>query len=372
MPRRKKGKGSIYKRSDGKWRGQFWLGDDRKSVTGRTKKEVEDKIKILEMEERGRLNNGRNLLYEDFLDSWLETKKNNVSVNTWSYYNQLVRDYIKPSLGMMILKDIKPGYIQKLYNEMSRKGIGARTVEKTHSVIRGSLNTALKYGLIILNPANATDPPRSQKKEMSYLELEEIEKLIKVGRESNDRYYRIYYLAIITGMRQGELLALKWKKIDLEKGIIEVKQSLIRLPRGNLVIEKPKTKSSVRSIKIGEGTIEVLKEQKEIIKEERKVSKLWKENDLVFPSTVGTPIDPTKILKRFRNLLKKAGLPRIRFHDLRHTSASLMLNNGVDILVASRRLGHSKPSVTLDVYGHMLVTAQNEAAEKLEKLLVKN
>jgi len=206
------------------------------------------------------------------------------------------------------------------------------------------------------------------------LNIEEVKKLLQVGEEKNDKNYALYYLAIVTGMRQGELLGLQWRNLDLEKGIIKVVQNLKRLPNGKLVFGKPKTKTSIRSLTVGEDTIDVLKEQKVRITSERediKVKNLWKEMDMVFPSTIGTPIDPTNLLKKFRKLLKKAGLPRLRFHDLRHTSASLMLNNGVDVLVASRRLGHSKPSITLDVYGHLLNSVQDKVASKMDELVLK-
>jgi len=206
-----------------------------------------------------------------------------------------------------------------------------------------------------------------------YLNIDEVKKLLQVARDTNDRNYALYYLAIVTGMRQGELLGSQWKNVDLEKGIIKVNQNLKRLPSGKLVFGKPKTKTSIRSIAIGEETNEVLRDQEERIKTEReddRVKHLWKEMDMVFPSTIGTPIDPTNILKKFRQSLKKAGLPRLRFHDLRHTSAALMLNNGVDIYLAYRRLGHANPSITLDVYGHLLVSSDNNAARKIEELVI--
>jgi len=158
----------------------------------------------------------------------------------------------------------------------------------------------------------------------------------------------------------------------LEKRIINFTQNLRRLPNGKLVFGKPKTKTSIRSIVIGDESIGVLNEQKEKIiseREDSRVKHLWREMDMVFPSTLGTPMDPSNVLKRFRQVLKKAGLPKIRFHDLRHTSAALMLNNGVDVLVAQRRSGHSKPSTTLDVYGHLLHSSGNEVGEKIETML---
>ncbi len=147
--------------------------------------------------------------------------------------------------------------------------------------------------------------------------------------------------------------------------------NLKRLPSGRgLILGKPKTKSSIRSIKIGNESIEVLKRQKDRNNKERELAiRFWKENDLVFPSTIGTANDPSNVLKKFRQLLKKAGLPKIRFHDLRHTAAALMLNNSVDVIVASKRLGHAKPSITMDVYGHLLSSVQNEVADKIEMFI---
>lgn len=140
-----------------------------------------------------------------------------------------------------------------------------------------------------------------------------------------------------------------------------------------MVFSKPKTKTSIRSIKIGSECVEVLKGQKDVNKIERKLANdLWKENDLVFPSTIGTANDPSNLLKKFRQLLKKADLSKIRFRDLRHTAASLMLNNGVDVFIASKRLGHAKPSITLDVYGHLLTSDQNGVGDKMDELVFKN
>jgi integrase len=171
-------------------------------------------------------------------------------------------------------------------------------------------------------------------------------------------------------MRQGELHALRWQDVDLEKGILNVKFNLKRVPGGGLELKMPKTKSSIGSIKLGNASIDVLVQQKQCLALEKKnKADLWQDSDHVFTSTVGSPIDPTNLLKQFRHLLKKAELPAIRFHDLRHTAASLMLNNGIDVLIASRRLGHAKPSITLDVYGHFMPSKQSETANILDSLV---
>ncbi len=185
----------------------------------------------------------------------------------------------------------------------------------------------------------------------------------------NDRNYSLYYLAVVTGMREGELLALKWENVDLENGILSVKFNLKRIPGGGLAVGKPKTESSIRSVKLGEDTITVLKEHKRYLEQEA-INDYWHDEGFIFPSSVGTALDPSNLLKQFRELLEIAELPRIRFHDLRHTAASLMLNNGVDVLVASQRLGHAHPSITLDVYGHLMPSMQNKAASIIDALLL--
>ncbi len=211
---RVKGEGSIYQRANGRWRAQIYIAGERLSYSAKTRTEALD---------------------------WLETKKTHVAEQTWSYYSQIVRDYIKPRLGMYKLRELSTRRIQGFYNHLVRQGVGLRTIEKNHSVIHASLNYALKYGLIASNPDTFTDPPKPKKKEMRYLNVEEVKKLLQVSKEGNDRNHVLYYLAIVTGMRQGELLGLQWKNVDLERGIIKIVQNLKRLPNGKLVFGKPKT-----------------------------------------------------------------------------------------------------------------------------------
>ena len=155
----------------------------------------------------------------------------------------------------------------------------------------------------------------------------------------------------------------EWDNINLKKGILNVTLNLKRIPGGDLMLDKPKTKSSVRSIKVLKAQKQRIVLEKEIVKEK------WQREDFVFPSTIGTAMDPSNLMKHFRKLLKKARLPKIKFHDLRHTAASLILNKGVDVLVASQRLGHAQPNITLDVYGHLMPSMQNEAANIIDTLI---
>ncbi len=363
--------GTIYKRANGKWRGQIMLNGGRLSFTAASRSEAQDWLRRTRNQiETGLTFKGSNLSFAEYLDRWLLSAKPRLSDHTWRTYGQLIRDYIKPIIGIVRLRDLSPSAIQRFYDQKVADGLGLRTAQKTHTVIHAALNSASKLGLIVRNPDDATEPPKPPRKEMKFLNAAQSVKLLKTAKTTSDRNHAMYYLALTTGMREGELLALRWQDIDLDQEILNVKFSLKRLSGGGLRLQQPKTKSSVRSIKLGKETTQVLVLQKDQCEaEEKRAGTLWQDLGFVFPSTVGSAMDPSNLLKEFRKLLKKAALPAIRFHDLRHTAASLMLNNGVDVLVASNRLGHAKPSITLDVYGHLIPAMQAKAASVVEKLL---
>lgn len=372
MAKRRYKEGTIYQRPNGKWRAQIVLNGGRLSVTAATRTEAQEWLRATRNQiESGLTLRGAKTTYGEFLTEWLTTSKQRLTAGTHYSYSQLAKKYILPALGNVRLRDLNPSAIQRFYNQKVTEGVGLRTVQKTHVVIHASLNAALKMGLIGRNPDDATQPPKPTHKEMRFLTQDEVKRLLETAKQIDDRHYALYFIAIVTGMRQGELLGLKWENVDLEKGILNIKFSMTRLPGGSLKMQKPKTKSSERSVKLGKESIAVLEEQKGRLKlEKAKSNGYWQETGHVFTSSVGTPIDPTNLTRQFNHLLKEAGLNRVRFHDLRHTAASLMLNNGVDVLVASRRLGHAKPSITLDVYGHLIPSIQAEAADVMDRLVV--
>lgn len=180
----------------------------------------------------------------------------------------------------------------------------------------------------------------------------------------------MYHLAITTGMRQAELLGLKWKDADWQRKSLKVRRQMRREVGGGFTFAQPKTKAGRRTIIIGQAVIDRLREHRESQQVERiKVGARWQDFDLVFPSKIGTPMDGGNLRREFRQLIELSGLPVIRFHDLRHTAASLMLNYGVPVIVVSRRLGHARPSITLDVYGHLIPSMQDEAARLMDDLM---
>ncbi|MCP4142228.1 MAG: site-specific integrase [Chloroflexi bacterium] len=290
---------------------------------------------------------------------------------TWHQYSQIARDHILPGLGKRKLVDLDPDLIQTLYDKLLMAGIGVRTVRLTHSVLRRCLNQAVKLGVIQSNPTTAASPPKAEHKEMKFFDEAQAQLLIITAMAKEDRYTALYQLALTTGMRQGELLGLQWKDINWDRKTLHIQRQLARVPGGRLNFAQLKTRSSIRTISLGNTTILVLKEhRKNQLQESEKVSARWQDNDLIFPTSTGSPTNPSNLYYRsFKQLLKDAGLPQIRFHDLRHTAASLMLNHGVPILIVSKRLGHAQPSITLDVYGHIMPNMQEEAASIMDDII---
>ena len=305
-----------------------------------------------------------------YLQEWLQIKRGQVSAQTWDTYCQIVRDYIEPALGSIRMREITPHRIQLFYNQKLNEGVGARTVQKIHLLMNAVFKSAVQSGITGRNPLDVVKTPKATSTEMKFLDENQVKKLLQTAKETDAWNYALLYLALVTGMRHGELLALKWEDVDFDRGTLAVKFSLKRIRGGGLVRKQPKTKASIRTIKLGAQTVEVLQGQKERLRtQQASVGDLWEETDHVFPSSVGTPRDPSNVIKEFRQILKKASLPKIRFHDLRHTAASLMLNNGVEVLAVSQRLGHAKPSITLDVYGHLMPSLQKEVAERMDSLV---
>jgi integrase len=223
--------------------------------------------------------------------------------------------------------------------------------------------------MISRNTSQAVIKPKLIKKEMMVLDENQVQSFLLAARES--RHQMIYFLAIATGLREGELLGLYWSDIDWVNRRIQIKRQLQRLPQGKgLAFSEPKSRAGRRVIIVGPMVLEKLREH---MSQQQLVCQFagdrWQENDLVFPSSIGTPMEWRNMVRDFKDTLQRAGLPNIRFHDLRHTAATLMLKQGIHPKVVQERLGHSQISLTLDTYSHVLPSMQEEAAEKLDQLL---
>jgi len=366
--KRGQGEGSIYKRKDGLWVGQVTIQGKKVYKYSRLKREVREWLKeIRDQVQNGLTYESAQITLDNYLDVWLNAHKLSVRPKTIAQYRQIVHMHIIPFIGNIKLKDLRPDQIQKLYDEKMKSGTGARTVRLIHAVLHRALKQALLWGLIGRNPSDAVITPKYIYHEMQVLNEEQVHIFLSIA--SSSRYYMLYWLALATGLRQGELLGLKWSDLNYQNRSLQIQRQLQRLKTG-LVFSEPKSKASRRVVLLGGATIDKLKQHNEDLQKEKAlVGDRWQESDLIFPSTVGTPTGHSNLSKGFKKILRDANLPNIRFHDLRHTAATLMLKQGVHPKVVQERLGHSDITLTLNTYSHVLPTMQKEVADKMDNLL---
>lgn len=370
--RRGNKEGSVYQRTNGTWRAQVYLDGKRINFTGKSQRECQEWIrKTRDKIDLGLTFEGSKLTLGQYLEEWMVSITSSRSIQTIEQYQWIIDNRIVPFIGNIKLKELGPDRIQYFYNHLlSQENLSNHAVNHTHMVLRTSLNQAVKLGLVIRNPCVATSPPKPKKKEMKFLDEGQVQDFLSAARKLKNRFYPLYFIAIHTGMRTGELLGLKWKDVDWDRKALLVRRQAQHPKGGGYVFTKPKSVSGSRSITLGEQAIEVLEFQRtEVIRLRKHAGKAWEELDLVFPSLVGTPLMRKRLRENFYRVLDEARLSRIRLHDLRHTAASLMLNHGIPVLIVSRRLGHSKPSITMDVYGHVIPSKQYEAAALMDELM---
>jgi integrase len=366
--RRGNSEGSLQQRPNGRWRVQVSIQGKRLSFSAKTRSECQQWLKNTQKQiDAGLTFAGAQQTLLEYLEGWLVSIKPTIRPHTWLQYRSGVLIHITPVLGNITLKDLQADKIQQFYEFKLKSGAGKRTVEILHSILHKALKQAVKMGTIGRNPTDATTPPRPVEKEMKFLDESQVSQLLLAAK--GDRNEALYYLAIATGLRQSELLGLQWSDLDWQKHTLTVQRQAKREGRNEGYFAPLKTRASRRTLVLGKKMIERLREHYDRQRYEIQSEKNWKNLDLIFPSIVGTPQYQHNLYCRFLDLVERAGLPRIRFHDLRHAAASLMLNHGVPVIIVSRRLGHSKVSITLDIYGHMFPEMQNEAAEMIDDLI---
>jgi len=375
--KRANGEGNIRKRSDGRWEGRYTVGHAPttgkqifKNVLGRTQAEVKEKLKKaigntskLDFSKSGKYTVGQ------WMDLWFENyAKLKVRASSHQTYAGYIKNHIKPNIGDLPIEKLSSLELQKFYkklltegriprieSEKQPKGLSAKTVRNINQVISSAMDMAVEQKIILTNPTKSCALPKVEHKEMHTLPVEQLSAFLREAKESG--VYELYYLDLATGLRRGELLGLKWDDIDLMNGIVHVHRQVARVD--GEVREVPlKTKNSYRSIAISSDAVTMLTEMKK-----RKLS------DYVFPSPSGGPISPDSVRHMLHRVLKRAGLPAIRLHDLRHTFATLALQNGVDIKTVSGMLGHFSAGFTLDTYAHVTTAAQKEAANTMGNVL---
>ena len=312
----------------------------------------------------------------EYLNRWLrDYAEAKVSLRTWVRYRGIVDRHLAPNLGHLRLGELRPAHIQALYGLALRDGgrvdgksggLSPRTVLHIHRVLRQALSWAVKWQLVTRNPADAVSPPRPNRPEMRTLNVEETERLL-ISAEGSPSY-ALVYLALTTGARKGELLALRWQDVDLDRGQMEIQRTVYQVAGSGMAFGAPKTHLSRRPVKLSVETVRVLRDHRRQQAENRlRVGPAYQDHDLIFASEIGTVLSNTG--RSFPRLASKAGLEGLRFHDLRHTAATLMLREGIHPKVVQERLGHASVSLTLDVYSHVLPELESAAAETLDRVL---
>lgn len=377
--RRIQGSGSIYQQKDGRWRGFLTLGRDengkqvRTYVSGKTRKEVNEKLEVKKREHQaGLLASSKRQTVGQYLSQWLEdvVKVKNAKA-TYDLYKNTVDVHLSPLIGHVQLAKLSPGDLQRAYRQKTEAAGGAtRTVELMHTTLRNALNVAVKWRLIVRNPALDVEAPRSIKREMVCWTSKEAKQFLAAAHAAGDRYYCLYVLLLSTGLRIGEALALRWTDLDWDNGLIMIQRTLSR-GGGKYDFSEPKTALSRRALVLPSMTLDALQvHRREQVAHRLKLGQCYEDQDLVFATEYGGPLNPSNIRNRsFNPLIEKTLLPKITLHGLRHTAATSLLAAGVDLKRTSEMLGHASIKITADVYSHVNVGMQRETAATMDALL---
>ncbi len=377
-------RGHIRKRGNS-WTIVVELGRD--PVTGKrkqqwqsikgTKKDAERELRVLLTSlETGTYVKPTKSTLGEYLERWLrDYVQTNVRPKTAEGYMSKIRCHILPEIGQVPLADLQPSHLQTLYRTKLESGrvngdggLGPSTVNQLHRILSAALRHAVKWGLVGRNVAEAVDPPRAPRNEPHILDSKDVHTLLAASKETP--YYQVFHLAIYTGLRRSELLGLRWRDIDLDMATLSVVQTRMQLSGGKSFFQEPKTSRSRRQVALPPSTVLVLREYRE----QQEVQALlvgWEitPDSSVFRYDDGSPILPDTITHVFHKTSSKVGLHGVRFHDLRHTHASLMLKQGTHPKIVSERMGHSTVSITLDVYSHVTPGIQQAAALAFEEVV---
>lgn len=334
-----------------------------------TKKDAEifmtEKLRELDT---GIFANDKNMTLAEYLKYWYEQIcVPNLSPTTYESYEKNIRVHISPALGNIKLSKLAPIHLQTFYSNLLESGLSKTTIRYIHRIIHSALEQAVKWQLVVRNVAGNTSPPKPDKYTANILNSTEISTLLNVSKAS-DIYIPIV-IAIYTGMRRGEIVALTWDNVNLDKKYIRVCKALYKTKQG-LIYKSPKTQKSNRFIPISDTLVNILKDlkkQQEILKELN--GDTYIDKNLVCCTENGNEIDPDCLCPKFKRILRKNNLPIIRFHDLRHTHASLLLKEGKQAKAISDRLGHSTISTTLNIYAHVYEETSRDLAESFDELI---
>lgn len=371
--KRANGEGSILKRKDGRFMARVTVNGERLTFYSRSRQEAAAWLaEQLAAKNHGLLVAPSKVTFGQWLDTWLqEYARPRVRPTTWEDYRIIVEKHLKPALGEILLKDLRPEHLQKVHNEKAASGLSPRRVRLIHVVTHSALKQAVKSRLLAVNPAEATSLPRQPKREIHVLSLEDEKKLL--AALEGERLGVFFLVALATGLRRGELLGLKWEDVDLKNGVIKVRRSLTRVKtaegKTELVFQEPKTESSRRMVPLPSPVVSALKAHRRKQAEEKLLlGQDYQDNGFVFCHEDGRPLDPAWVTRNFHRLLKKAGVNDTNFHALRHTYATRLLELNEHPKVVQELLGHSSIEMTLDTYSHVMPEIKQAAVQKLDAL----
>lgn len=367
MSRRGRGEGSVYRRKDGLWCATATIGYDelgrrrRRTYYAETKNEVLKKLaRAQQSMVAGASIEPQRETVASYMNRWLkDVAKPSVRDSSFVRYEKLVKLHLLPAVGGIPLAKFQPSQLQAVYSKMEARGLSGRTRQFLHAVGRRAFQQAMRWDLIARNVFDLVDRPRVEKKAMQVWTDEQARRFLDAA--TGDRFQAAYVLALTTGMREGEILGLQWGDVDLAAGTLSV-QRAVQEVRSRVVVGEPKSKKSRRLIALPELATAALKDQRERLLALGQTASAW-----VFPNADGKASRPSVLAQRsFKRITKNAELPAIRFHDLRHTAATLLFAQGVHPKIVQERLGHSSISLTLDTYSHVLPSMQLEAAAKMD------
>lgn len=378
MSKRNAGEGSIFQRSDGRWCAQLDCGwrngrRARKYIYGATAAEVQAAL----LKARSDHAQGLPIAIErqtaaQFLQDWLENSvRPSVRALTHEQYCQHTKLYLGPLLGHIQLAKLAPQHVRAFLKQKLADGLSPRTVQLSLVILRKALGQAVKDGLIARNVAKLVDGPRVERFNAKALSPERARQFLDAAR--GDRFEALYVAAISVGLRMGEALGLAWHDIDFDRGRLTVNRILERIGRGNkstLQFVEPKTSRSRRTVSLPDVAIRALRAHKRRQLEARLAAgSRWQDHGLAFPNSLGKPLEPHELHDGFKAILQKAGLPNLRFHDLRHSAASLMLAQGIPLRSIQDILGHSSIALTANLYAHVGEQLKREAALAMDAIL---
>jgi len=379
MSKRANLEGSVFQTASGMWRGAIQTGNQggkrkRVYVSAKTQREALQKIREIKRSlDQGVKVDGPRTLLSLWSDCWLENQKHSLRAKSYTSYEYQLRQHIKPALGHLSLGRVQPQPIREFLRQKLEGGLSATTVNHFRVTLKVLLNAAVHDGMIARNPIVAVKPIRAPKRQPQVLDLDQAQ--IFMQSLQGGRLRALYLAAVGLGLREGEILGLRWCDVDLEEGSLHVRHALqrVRLPgeaNTRLHLVEPKSKRSRRKLFMPAVVRSALAGHKLQQDAERcHAGDAWVDTDFVFATQIGTPLDPRNLLKDFKLKLVSAGLPEMRFHDLRHSAASLLVSQGADPRIVMETLGHSQISITMDLYGHVFESVKRGTAELMDRAL---